>query len=59
MIYTIDGWKYCGKNKPNRMISATRMHKHPSSGANWASDVAVTVNFNAEFSLMAVNPITE
>jgi len=35
------------------------MHKHLSSGANRSSDVAVTVNINAEFDLMAVNPIIE
>jgi hypothetical protein len=41
------------------MIIAPRRHQHPSSGANRSSDVAVTVNFNAEFNLMPVNPIIE
>jgi hypothetical protein len=41
------------------MIIAPRRHLHPSSGANRPSDVAVTVNFNAEFNLMPVNPIIE
>jgi len=39
-------------------ISPSR-HQHPSSGANRPSDVAVTVNFNAEFNLMPVNLIIE
>jgi len=41
------------------MITATRTHKYPSSGANRPSDIAVTVNINAEFNLMTVNPIIE
>ena len=41
------------------MIIAPGRHKHPSSGANRPSDVAVTVNINAEFNLIAVNPIIE
>ena len=41
------------------MIIAPRRHQHPSSGANRPSDVATTVNFNAEFNLMPVNPIIE
>jgi len=41
------------------MITATRMHKHPSSGANKPSDIAVTVDINAEFNLTTVNPIIE
>jgi len=41
------------------MIIAPRRHQHPSSGANRPSDIAVTVNFNAEFNLMPVNPIIE
>jgi len=41
------------------MIISPRRHQHPSSGANRPSDVAVTVNFNAEFNLMPVNPISE
>ena len=41
------------------MITAPRRHKHPSSGANWPSDIAVTVNINAEFNVMAGKPIFE
>jgi hypothetical protein len=41
------------------MITTPTRHKHPSSGANRPSDVGVTVNINAEFNLMAVNPIIE
>jgi hypothetical protein len=41
------------------MIIAPRRHQHPSSGASRPSDVAVTVNFNAEFNLMPVNPRNE
>jgi hypothetical protein len=44
------------------MIIAPRMLKHPSSGDNRPSDVAVTVNRNAEFNefnLMAVNRIID
>ena len=58
-IYTIDGWKYCAKHECNTMITVPRKQKHPASGANRPSDVAVTVNINAEFNLMAVNPIIE
>jgi len=36
-----------------------RRHQHPLSSANRHSDVAVTVNSNAEFKLMAVNAIIE
>jgi hypothetical protein len=50
-IYTIDGSKYCAKNKCNTMRIAPRRHKDPSSGANRPSDVAVTVNINAEYNL--------
>jgi len=50
-LYTIDGLKYCAKNKCNTTITAPRRHKHPSSRANRSSDVAVTVNINAEFNL--------
>jgi hypothetical protein len=53
-IYTIDGSKYCAKNECNTMIIAPRRHKHPSSGANRPSDVAVTVNINAEFNLSLI-----
>jgi len=59
MIYTIDGSKYCVKNECNTMITVLRRHKHPSSSANRPPDVALTVNMNAEFNLMAVNPIIE
>jgi len=41
------------------MITAPRRHKHPANGANRPSDFGVTVNINAEFNLMAVNPIME
>jgi len=41
------------------MIPVPRRHKHPSSGANRPSDIGVTVNINAEFNLMAVNPVIE
>jgi hypothetical protein len=58
-IYTIDGSMYCAKNQCNTMIIAPRRHQHPSSSANRPSDVAVTVNFDAEFNLMPVNPIIE
>jgi len=53
-IYTIDGSKYCAKNECNTMIIAPRRHTHPSSGANRPSDVAVTVNINAEFNLSLI-----
>jgi len=40
------------------MIITPRRHQHPSSSANRPSDVAVTVNFDAEFNLtLAVNLI--
>jgi hypothetical protein len=41
------------------MNTTPRSHKHPSSGANRPSDVHVTVNLNAEFNLMTVDPIIE
>ena len=41
------------------MIPAPRRHKHPSRGANRPSDIGVTVNIDAEFNLMEVNPIFE
>jgi len=50
---------YCPKNKCNAVIIARRRHRYPSSGANKPSDVVVTVNVNAEFNLMPVNPIIE
>jgi len=58
-IYTIDGSKYCANKVCNTMIPMPKWRKHPSSGANRPSDVGVTVNINAEFDLMAVNPIIE
>ena len=53
-IYTIDGSKYCALNECNTMITVLRRHKHPSSGANRPSHVAVTVNINAEFNLSSI-----
>jgi len=53
-IYAIDGSKYCAKNECNTVIIARRWHKHPSSGANRPSDVAVTVNINAQFDLSLI-----
>jgi hypothetical protein len=50
---------YCAKNECNTKIIASSRHQHPSRGSNRPSDVAVTVNFNAEFNLMPVNPIIE
>jgi len=41
------------------MMPMPTRHKHPSSGANRPSDIAVTVNINAEFNLMAVKLIFE
>jgi hypothetical protein len=41
------------------MIISSRSHQHPASGANRPSDVAVTVNFHPEITLMPVNPIIE
>jgi hypothetical protein len=41
------------------MMIAPRRHQHRSRGTNRHSDVAVTVNFNAEFILMSVEPIIE
>jgi len=58
-IYTINGSKYCAKNKCNTMITTPRRHMYPTSGANTPSDVAVTVNINAEFNLMTVDLIME
>jgi len=59
IIYTIDGLKNCAKNDCNTMKTAPRRHKDHSSGANRPSDIAVTVNIDAEFNLMAVNPRIE
>jgi hypothetical protein len=39
------------------MIIVPRRHEHPSSGAIRPPDVAISVNLNAEFNLMSVNPI--
>ena len=50
-IYTIDGGEYCAKNEYKTMMTARRRDQHPSSGANSPSDIAVTVNINAEFDL--------
>jgi hypothetical protein len=58
-IYTIDGSKYCSNNMYNNRMIAPRRHRLQSSGANRLSDVAVPVNFIAEFTLMAVHPIIE
>jgi hypothetical protein len=58
-MYTIDGSNYCAKNECNTLIIAPRWHQHPSTGTNRPSDVTVTWNFNAEYNLMAVNPIIE
>jgi hypothetical protein len=41
------------------MNIAPRRHQHLPSGANQPSDVGVTVNINAEFNLVAGNPIIE
>jgi hypothetical protein len=41
------------------MITTPRRQKHPSGGADTPSDVAVTLNTNAAFNLMAVDPIIE
>jgi len=41
------------------MITAPRRHKHHSSHATRPSEVAVTVNIDAEFNVMAVNPSIE
>jgi len=53
-IYTIDSSKYFAKNVCNTMIIAPRWHKHPSSGANRPSDVAVSVNINALFNMSLI-----
>jgi hypothetical protein len=41
------------------MIIAPRRHRHPSSCANRPPDIAVTVNFNPQLSLLPGNPIIE
>jgi len=41
------------------MITVARRHKHPSRSANRHSDVAVTVNINADCNQMAVKTIIE
>jgi hypothetical protein len=53
-IYTIDGSKHCAKNECKTMIITPRRFKQPSSGANRPSDVAVTLNINAEFNLSLI-----
>ena len=55
IIYTIDSSKDCAKNVCKIVIIALRSHQHRSSGANSPSDVAVTVNINAEFNLSLIN----
>jgi len=52
--YTIDSSKHCGKNERKIMIMVPRRYEHRSSGANIPSDVAVTVNINAEFNLSLI-----
>jgi hypothetical protein len=56
-IYTIDGSKYCAKNKCNTVWTPPWRYKHPSCGANRSSDVGVTVNINTEYNLIAINRI--
>jgi len=58
-IYTIDGSKYCAPKECDTRITVPRRQKHPSSDPNRPSDIAVTVNINAEYNLMAVNSIIE
>jgi len=53
-LYTMDGSTYWAKNECNTMIIGPRTHKDPSSGANSPSDVAVTVNINAELNLSLI-----
>jgi len=49
----------CTKNMCNPMIIAPRTPQPPSSSANTHSDLAVTVNFNAEFTQMVGNRTIE
>jgi hypothetical protein len=51
---TINRSQYGAQNESNTRIFAARRHKHPSSGANRPSDVAVTVIINAEFNLSLI-----
>jgi hypothetical protein len=53
-IDTVAGSKYWAKNECKMMIIMRRRNKHPSSSANRASNVTVTVNINAEFKLSLV-----
>jgi hypothetical protein len=53
-MYTIDGSKYRAENKCHTMRIVPRKHKDPSSSAKRPSDVAVTVNINAEFNLSLI-----
>jgi len=53
-IDTIDSLKHFAKNECNTMITTPRGNKHPSSGANRPSDVAVTVDINAELNLSVI-----
>ena len=50
-IYIIDFSENCAKNECNTMIIVPRRLKHPSCGENTPSDIAVTVNNNAEWNL--------
>jgi len=47
-------FNYSAQNECNTMKTASRWHKHPSSGANRPTDVAVTVIINAEFNLGSI-----
>jgi len=53
-IYTIDCSRYCAKNECNTVMVAPRRHKHPLSGANSPSDVAVIVNINPKINLSSI-----
>jgi hypothetical protein len=54
MIYTMDGFKKCAKNECYTMIIVPPRYKHPSESANRPSEVAVTVNINAELILSLI-----
>jgi len=53
-IYTIDCSKYWAKNKYNTIITAPRRYRHPPSGANRPSDIAVTMIINGEVNLSLI-----
>jgi hypothetical protein len=53
-IYNINSLKDRAKHECNKIIIVPRMHKHPTSGANTPSDIAVTVNINAQVNLSLV-----